>query len=92
MLGLLFFGGSRLGNLFSEVFSGAATADDLREAAQAWKLASAYLLAFGKIGSVIGFIIMLKHMADPTAIGPAMAIALLTIFYGLVLVGVTPNS
>jgi len=38
--------------------------------------------AFGMIGTLIGLVQMLKTLSDPSAIGPAMAIALLTTFYG----------
>ena len=41
--------------------------------------------AFGMIGTLIGLVIMLKNMDDPSSIGPAMAVALLTTFYGAVL-------
>lgn len=38
--------------------------------------------AFGMIGTLIGLIQMLKNLNDPAAIGPGMAVALLTTFYG----------
>ncbi|MDR3001072.1 MAG: MotA/TolQ/ExbB proton channel family protein [Fibromonadaceae bacterium] len=38
--------------------------------------------AFGMIGTLIGLVLMLQNMSDPAAIGPGMAIALLTTFYG----------
>jgi chemotaxis protein MotA len=41
--------------------------------------------AFGMIGTLIGLVQMLQNLSDPSAIGPAMAIALLTTFYGAVL-------
>jgi chemotaxis protein MotA len=41
--------------------------------------------AFGMIGTLIGLVIMLQNMNDPSKIGPAMAIALLTTMYGAVL-------
>lgn len=41
-----------------------------------------YAPAFGMIGTLIGLVIMLKNMSDPSTIGPAMAIALLTTLYG----------
>ncbi len=41
--------------------------------------------AMGMIGTLIGLVQMLKTMEDPSAIGPAMAVALLTTFYGAVL-------
>ncbi|MCL1940234.1 MAG: motility protein A [Desulfovibrionaceae bacterium] len=45
----------------------------------------AYAPAFGMIGTVIGLVQMLKNMNDPSSIGPAMAIALITTFYGAIL-------
>lgn len=41
--------------------------------------------AFGMIGTLIGLVKMLQNLSDPGAIGPAMAVALLTTFYGAVL-------
>ncbi len=42
-----------------------------------------YSPAWGIIGTVIGLILMLKKLEDPSTIASAMAIALLTAFYGL---------
>ncbi len=41
--------------------------------------------AYGMIGTVIGLILMLGTMSDPSTIGPSMAVALITTFYGAVL-------
>lgn len=41
-----------------------------------------YAPAFGMLGTLIGLIQMLSKMQNPSTIGPAMAIALLTTFYG----------
>ncbi|MEF2144101.1 MAG: MotA/TolQ/ExbB proton channel family protein [Desulfovibrionaceae bacterium] len=41
--------------------------------------------AFGMIGTLIGLVQMLQNLSDPSSIGPAMAVALLTTFYGAVL-------
>lgn len=38
--------------------------------------------AFGMIGTLIGLILMLRNLEDPSTIGPGMAIALITTFYG----------
>lgn len=38
--------------------------------------------AMGMIGTLVGLVLMLGNMADPKAIGPAMAVALLTTLYG----------
>jgi chemotaxis protein MotA len=41
--------------------------------------------AFGMIGTLIGLVQMLNQLSDPSSIGPSMAIALLTTFYGSIL-------
>ena len=41
-----------------------------------------YAPAFGMIGTLIGLVQMLSHLDDPKSIGPAMAVAILTTFYG----------
>ncbi len=41
--------------------------------------------AFGMIGTLVGLVAMLQNLDDPAAIGPSMAVALLTTFYGSVL-------
>jgi len=38
--------------------------------------------AMGMVGTLVGLVAMLANLADPTAVGPAMAIALLTTLYG----------
>jgi chemotaxis protein MotA len=40
--------------------------------------------AFGMVGTLIGLVQMLSNLDDPSSIGPAMAVALLTTFYGAV--------
>ncbi|MDR1472291.1 MAG: motility protein A [Synergistaceae bacterium] len=41
--------------------------------------------AFGMLGTLIGLIQMLGNLDDPSALGPGMAVALVTTFYGSVL-------
>ncbi|MFA5233782.1 MAG: motility protein A [Sulfurimonas sp.] len=41
--------------------------------------------AMGMVGTLIGLVAMLLNMADPSAIGPSMAVALLTTLYGAVI-------
>jgi len=47
--------------------------------------AAEYSPAMGLIGTLIGLVQMLGNLDDPTSIGPSMAVALLTTFYGAVL-------
>ncbi len=50
--------------------------------------------AMGMVGTLIGLVAMLLNMADPSAIGPSMAVALLTTMYGAIIGNVlgTPIS
>lgn len=41
--------------------------------------------AWGMIGTLIGLVLMLYHMDDASSIGPSMAVALVTTFYGSML-------
>ncbi|HDQ41118.1 MAG TPA: motility protein A [Desulfonatronum sp.] len=50
-----------------------------------FKRMGAYAPAFGMIGTLIGLVQMLAALHDPSTIGPAMAVALLTTFYGAML-------
>ena len=44
-----------------------------------------FAIASGLVGTVIGLVNMLANLNDPSAIGPAMAVALLSILYGVIL-------
>ena len=44
--------------------------------------------ALGMIGTIVGLVQMLQSMEDPSSIGPAMAVALLTTFYGSVMANI----
>lgn len=41
--------------------------------------------AWGMIGTLVGLVLMLQNMSDPSSIGPKMAVALITTFYGSML-------
>ncbi len=47
-----------------------------------WDNLAAMGPAWGMIGTLIGLINMLKHLDDPSSIGPNMAVALVTTLYG----------
>lgn len=47
-----------------------------------------YAPAFGMIGTLMGLIAMLVNLDDPAALGPGMAVALITTFYGALLANV----
>lgn len=50
-----------------------------------------YAPAFGMIGTLMGLIFMLNNMSDPSAIGPGMAVALITTMYGALIANVFAN-
>ncbi len=50
-----------------------------------FKRLGSYAPAFGMIGTLIGLVQMLSRLDDPKSIGPAMAVAILTTFYGAIL-------
>ncbi|HOJ12986.1 MAG TPA: motility protein A [Deltaproteobacteria bacterium] len=41
--------------------------------------------AMGMVGTLIGLVQMLQSMSDPSTIGPAMAVAIITTFYGAIM-------
>lgn len=47
--------------------------------------AGEYAPAWGMIGTLIGLVLMLSNLDDPTTLGPNMAVALLTTLYGTIL-------
>lgn len=49
------------------------------------KQIGAYGPSFGMVGTLIGLVIMLANLRDPDALGPSMAVAIITTFYGAML-------
>lgn len=50
-----------------------------------WQAVGDVAPAFGMIGTLVGLVQMLANMSDPSSIGPAMAVAILTTLYGAVI-------
>lgn len=63
----------------------AAVRQRLQGSAAVFRKAAEIAPAMGLIGTLVGLVQMLSNLEDPSSIGPAMAIALLTTFYGAVL-------
>ena len=62
--------------------------DVLSKNERIWRDLSVYGPMFGMLGTLIGLVLMLRGLSDPTTIGPSMAIALVTTFYGIIIAGV----
>lgn len=58
--------------------------DRHRIGAEVFSTMGALAPALGLVGTLIGLVGMLQNMDDPSTIGPSMAVALLTTFYGAV--------
>ncbi|MBO5336001.1 MAG: motility protein A [Lachnospiraceae bacterium] len=50
-----------------------------------WETLGSMGPAWGMIGTLVGLVDMLYHMDDPSTLGPAMAVALITTLYGSIL-------
>ena len=59
--------------------------DRHRQGAEIFTQLGTFAPAMGMIGTLIGLVQMLQNMDDPSSIGPAMAVALLTTFYGSIM-------
>ncbi|MFC1552030.1 MotA/TolQ/ExbB proton channel family protein [Candidatus Latescibacterota bacterium] len=64
---------------------GVQALDELKIYINFFNLASQLSIAGGVAGTLIGLIQMLAKMDDPSSIGPSMAIALITVLYGVIL-------
>jgi chemotaxis protein MotA len=63
----------------------ARTTERHQKSASILRRAAEFSPAMGLIGTLIGLVQMLGNLQDPTTIGPSMAVALLTTFYGAIL-------
>jgi chemotaxis protein MotA len=69
----------------------AATTGRVHRSASVLRKAAEVSPAMGLIGTLIGLVQMLGNLDNPNAIGPAMAVALITTFYGVLLANVVFN-
>ncbi len=61
------------------------TKKSLDTGADVFSSMGSYAPAFGMIGTLIGLVQMLANLDDPSSIGPKMAVAMITTFYGAVM-------
>lgn len=55
------------------------------DASRFFQLAAAFALGCGFLATLVGLVVMLQNMSDPSAIGPAIAAAMLPQVYGVVM-------
>ena len=71
--------------LRAALFGGSLEESDAVRGQAVFNRAADGAVASGMLGTLIGLVQMLRHLDDPTVIGPAMAVALLTLLYGVLL-------
>jgi chemotaxis protein MotA len=59
--------------------------EELSTKVAVWEKLADLFPAFGMIGTLVGLIQMLQNLNDPSALGPGMAVALITTLYGAIL-------
>ena len=67
------------------VFSKAASREMLALGVAVFERGQSYAVGSGVLGTLVGTVIMLGNLDDPAAIGPGLAVAFLTLIYGLLL-------
>ena len=68
---------------FGHLFKGGEGGNETKERKEILHTMGVTGVISGVLGTHIGVVIMLGNLADPKAIGPAMAVAILPTFYGL---------
>ncbi|MBO8170585.1 MAG: MotA/TolQ/ExbB proton channel family protein [Bacillaceae bacterium] len=68
--------------LLAEIYS---EEERKRRGLQIFEKAGEWAPAWGMIGTLIGLVLMLQSLNNPATLGPQMAIALITTFYGVVM-------
>lgn len=56
-----------------------------KDVSNVWELLGALAPAWGMIGTLIGLVLMLLDLSNPDLIGPKMAVAIITTFYGSII-------
>ena len=59
--------------------------DDTKFMAKVCDAGSFFSIVGGVFGTLIGWVLMLQNLDDPAALGPGMAVAVITIIYGIIL-------
>ena len=67
------------------VFSRTASREMLALGVAVFERGQSYAVGCGVLGTLVGTVIMLSKLDDPARIGPGLAVALLTLIYGLFL-------
>ncbi len=79
----LIFGAAGIRTAFHAPFAKSATKLQLRTSVAFFKALGTSSWVFGLIGTIMGTVAMMKNLEDKSQVGPNMALALLTLFYAV---------
>lgn len=82
---LLLSFGSGLGSAFKAIFTRNPAPDTMKLGIAVFERGKSFAVAGGVLGTLIGWVLMLKALDDPAAIGPSVAVVFMALFYGLLL-------
>ncbi len=89
-MALMSFSWSEITTAHSHAFGGEGTHEQLEKSAFFWECMIRNLFLLGILTSIIGIVQMLGSLEDTSAIGPSMAVALLTTFLGFLFSAMLP--
>ena len=83
---ILIVGGPLFILFFLKIFNQKGSLNDIPSGKELshWELLGSTSLHLGIVGGFFGFVVMLKNLSDPSSIGPAMAVTLISMFYSLI--------
>lgn len=84
-IGGLLASGRKIITFCSVIFDKHASSSQLHEAQDTAYAAGNYAIGSGYVGTLVGVVLMLGSLTDPAAVGPSMAVALLTVLYAVLL-------
>ncbi len=82
---LMSFSFKELATALSHAAGGEAEDNALAKSIYIWETMARNAITIGVLGTILGLVLMLANMDDPTQLGPALSISFLTVVYGVIL-------
>ncbi len=89
-MALMSFTISEIASAFLHAFGVPGNKEELELSSYFWECMIRNLLLVGVLGTAIGLVQMLAYLSDPNAIGPSVAVAILTTLYGIIVAAIFP--
>ncbi len=79
------YGGKGLGLVFKAPFSRNMIKENIKNSVNVYKDLKLYLIVWGWVGMLMGLILIGANLEDLEALGPGLALAMMTVLYGYIL-------